>query len=136
MKYTIETLIFCHFREQVESLRQTTDALQGELKGSTDVYTRQEELIATLKEENDIISDMEGEMKEARRKYTELKLRNDEQSVTISTLRKVRLFLSSFIDITYYQSLFQRLQLWSVRCIHTNRLVNKQNMLKRQDISF
>ena len=70
-------------------MTMSLDALRSELRGSADLQLRQEELISTLKEETALMSQLESEMKETKRKYRELKHINDDQKELISRLNKV-----------------------------------------------
>lgn len=83
-------LVHIMHSELSEHLAKSLETLKKELKGSTDLQARQEDLISTLKEETGIMSEMELEMKEIRRKYRELQQMNDEQNELISRLRRVR----------------------------------------------
>ena len=76
-------------RELTDQLTMSLDALRSELRGSADLQLRQEELISTLKEETALMSQLESEMKETKRKYRELKHINDDQKELISRLNKV-----------------------------------------------
>ena len=63
--------------------------MKAELLDSSNVTSRQEELIATLKEETVIISAIESELKDIKGKYHELLVVNEDYSSTIADLRKV-----------------------------------------------
>lgn len=91
-------LIFYH-RELIDQLSMSLDTLRSELKGSTDLQLRQEELISTLKEETALVCELELELKETKRKYRELKHINEEQNELINRLRKVRSVLSVLIKM-------------------------------------
>ena len=66
--------------------------MKAELLDSSNVTSRQEELIATLKEETVIISAIESELKDIKGKYHELLVVNEDYSSTIADLRKVSTF--------------------------------------------
>lgn len=63
--------------------------MRAELGDSSNVSSRQEELIATLREETSVLAEVEREMKEVKARCSNLQTRNDEYNETISTLRKV-----------------------------------------------
>jgi len=67
-------------------------ALRLELKESCELQAKQEELIATLKDETAILNDLELELKDTRKRCKELQKLNEEQKALVNMLKKVSFY--------------------------------------------
>jgi len=93
---TITAECILSWSDEINSLRQLSDALKLDLREATDLNARQETLISTLKEETSVLSEVGAELTELKRKCKDLSQLNEEQGQTISNLKKV--WISYFLN--------------------------------------
>jgi chromosome segregation ATPase len=78
-----------HCRELVESLSTALEELRAEYKQSFQVQSKQEEVIAALKEETKLLDKSEAELRDVKKKYGELMTEYEELKTKINQLNKV-----------------------------------------------